>query len=349
MAKINADQLTKKLQQSISPVYLVTGDDPLLLMEACDSIRQTAKTHGFIERELYSTDSNFHWDTLIESNSAMSLFAEKKIIEIRIHNGKPGDSGSKAIQEYCAHINDDTLLLLVSPKLDKRTLNSKWCSEIADKGELITVWPVNAQQFPRWIHQRLLHAGIKADEQAIEILCAKVEGNLLAAVQEIEKLKVVADDKNIDAQTMAKLVSNSARYDVFGLVDKALLGDMRSASKMLHGLKSEGTEPLIVLWALTKEIRTLAAIKEATQEGKSIDAALNAFHVWQNRKQIVKHAYQRMSLDQLYLLMKKLSQTDKTIKGLMAGDSWNLLLDVILSLSGTDILSQRTSSLNLSC
>lgn len=347
MAKLRYDQLDKALAKHIAPIYVVTGDETLLVQEACDKIRGKAKAQGYLERELYHTDAGFQWDTLINSSNSLSLFAEKKIIEIRIHNGKPGDAGSKAIIEYCQAISNDNLLLLIFPKVDKRTQNTKWFKTLDSNGEIISIWPVNAQQLPHWVEQRLNAAGLHANRDAIEILCAKTEGNLLAAVQEIEKLKLIVADKTIDASTMADAVTDSARYDVFSLADKAIIGDSRSAVASLNGLRAEGTEATLVLWALSREIRTLASIKEGVENGKSIDFCAKQAGVWDNRKSIIKQAVNRLHLRQIHLLVRKSSNADKMIKGILKGDVWNVLLDIVLSLAGNDALNARSTKLGL--
>jgi len=347
MAKLRLEQLDAALKKRINPVYLVTGDEALLVQEACDAIRSAARKQGFLERELYHTDAGFQWDYLANSASAMSLFADKKIIEIRVHNGKPGDAGSKALLEYCQSINEETLLLLVLPKIDKRSQNSKWYKALEKAGDIITIWPISVQQLPRWINQRLNAAGLNADNQAIDILTAKVEGNLLAAAQEIEKLKLVANDQYIDAATMSDAVTTSARYDVFGLVDKAMLGNSRAATESLQGLRGEGTEPAIILWALSREIRTLALIKESIDNGKSFDFAAKSHGVWDSKKALVKQAIHRLSLKQLHSLNRKASNTDKSIKGIVKSDVWNQLMDMTLCLSGTQALNERSSRLSM--
>lgn len=341
MAKLSFEQLHKALKQQLAPAYLVTGDEPLTVQESCDAVRASARQQGFTERELYHTDSGFQWPQLLHSANSMSLFAERKIIEIRIHNGKPGDAGSKAIVEYCQAPAADNLLLLVCPKLERASQNSKWYKAIDGIGAVVTIWPVNAKQMPRWIEQRLQRAGIRADSQAVDILANRVEGNLLAAAQEIEKLKLVATDGFIDSQTMANAVVDSARYDVFGLVDKALAGDARGAAATLNGLRGEGSEPTIILWALTREVRALMALKQALSNGQALEAVARRHGVFDNRMPAVRGALQRIQMATLRLLIKECAYIDRTIKGMAAGDCWGALLDVVLTLSGNRALSGR--------
>lgn len=350
MAKLRSDQLEKTLantKSALSPIYLISGDEPLLVQEACDAVRQAAKKRDFLERELHHTDAGFHWDTLHHSANSISLFAEKKLIEIRVHNGKPGDAGSKALVEYAEAPSEDNVLLLEFPKLDKRTQNSKWFKALDKVGTIVTIWPISSQQMPHWVSTRLARAGLNADPQAIEILCAKTEGNLLAASQEIEKLKLLTDSEHIDAATMANAVTTSARYDVFGLADKALSGDSRASVVHLQGLRGEGTEPTIVLWALAREIRALTAIKEALDNGKSFDFVAKSAGVWDNRKTLVRNALKRLNRTQLHLLVRKASLADKVIKGLGSGDIWNVLLDIVLSMSGAHALNAKSQKMLL--
>lgn len=347
MAKLRVDQLGSNLKKNLGTIYLVTGDENLLVQEACDQIRHTAATNGYTERELHHTDAGFHWDTLTNSANSLSLFAEKKLIEIRVHNGKPGDAGSKAIAEYTQGAQDENILLLVMPKLDKRTQNSKWYKAIDSKGFIVTVWPISPHQLPHWIEQRLQQQGLSATPEAIEILCAKIEGNLLAAVQEIEKLKLLIEDKHIDAQTMADAVTDSARYDVFSLVDKAIASDSRAAITHLHGLRGEGTEATLILWALSREIRALTLMKESMDNGKSFDFAAKQAGVWDKRKTLMQRAVSRLHIRQLHMLIRKSGQADKIIKGIVRGDIWSVLIDIVLSLAGTEALNAKSQKLNL--
>ena len=341
MAKINIEQLGKSLNQGLSPVYLVSGDEPLLVQESCDAIRTAAKSEGFTERELFHTDAGFQWPQLLHSANSLSLFAERKIIEVRIHNGKPGDAGSKALVEYCQAPSADNLLLLVSPKLDRATQNSKWYKAIDAVGSTLTIWPINAKQMPRWIDQRMQRAGIRADSQAIDILAGRVEGNLLAAAQEIEKLKLVAQDGYIDSQTMANAVVDSARYDVFGLADKALSGNASAAATTLNGLRAEGSEATIVLWAITREIRALLALKQALSNGQALEGVARRHGIFDNRLPVIRGALQRLQMPTLRLALKECAYIDRCIKGMAHDDPWSALLDVVLTLSGSRALSGR--------
>lgn len=347
MPKINADQLARQLDKAIPPVILICGDETLLIEEAADRIRQKARKAGFTERELHHTDANFSWQHLIQNANSLSLFSEKKILEIRIPNGKPGDQGSKALCEYCANYNEDTLVLLICPKLDRAAQNSKWFKTVESTGATVIIWPINPDQLPTWLDKRLKANGLEADSQAIDILVQKVEGNLLAGAQEIEKLKLLSTDTLITAQTMKDAVSDSARFDVFTMIDKALNNDAVSASAALHGLQGEGAEPMQLLWAITNELRTLASIKEATDAGIHFSQAAKGFRVWKNRERLIQQSLSRFSIKQLHLLVRKCVTIDKTIKGMGDDNTWPLLLDVILSLANVNVFNSRTQKMVL--
>ncbi|KUJ83323.1 DNA polymerase III subunit delta [Microbulbifer flavimaris] len=328
--RLNPRQLPQSLNKGLAPIYIVSGDEPLLVQECCDSIRAAAKKQGFNERELLHAEHNFDWGQLLASAGSMSLFAEKKLIEVRLPNGKPGDKGSKALQEFAQIGGEDLVLLLVLPKVDRSQLNSKWMKTLEQRGALIQVWPVDANEMPRWIHQRLRAEGLDAEPEAIQILAERVEGNLLAASQEIEKLKLLSSDNLITAATMNDAVASSARYDVFGLIDRALAGDAEAAVKTLHGLRAEGVEAPVVLWALAREIRSLLEIGEKLDQGQPINRLVRI----QKRQPLVQTALSRLSRRQLEALLLRARAVDNAIKGGRELNPWTGLLELSLNLSG---------------
>ena len=347
MAKLRPEQLGQALSKQLAPIYLVSGDEPLLIQEACDAIRQAARQAGFSERELYHVDNNFEWGQLLAAANSLSLFAEKKIIELRMPNGKPGDKGGKALIEYTQSPASDNLLLVVTDKLDGATQKSKWFKAIDDAGIHVQVWPITPAQLPRWIGTRLQQAGLRADSSAIDLLASRIEGNLLAAAQEIEKLKLLTNDKMVSYELMASVVADSARYDVFGLADKALHGDARAAVKTLHGLKTEGTEPINILWAITRDIRSLVQISLAVSQGKHFDWAAKQAGVWDKRQPLIKAALQRLKPAQLQQLLRKANGIDKAVKGMRNAEPWDELLDLILNLAGVHSLHPSNDRLAL--
>lgn len=347
MAKLRPEQLSAALRKPLAPAYLISGDEPLLSQECCDLIRQAARKAGFSERELHHVDNGFDWDQLLTSVNSLSLFAERKIIELRMDSGKPGDKGAKALTSYCENPPPDTLLLIITPKLDASSQRSKWFKSLEQVADFVQIWPVTPMQLPRWIEQRMQQAGLNAGRAAIDMLAARIEGNLLAAAQEIEKLKLLAPDGQVSAEMIAGAVADSARYDVFSLLDKALHGDARAAVRTLHGLKGEGTDATVVLWALAREIRTLYQIAHAVQQGQPLERAAQSAGVWDKRKPLVAAALRRLKLTQLQMLMRKANGIDKAIKGLRNADVWDELMDVTLNLSGTFSLSPAVQKLSL--
>lgn len=339
--RVNPRQLPQQLERGLAPIYVVSGDEPLLVQECCDSIRAAAKRQGYSERELLHADHNFDWGLLLAAAGNLSLFADKKIIELRLPGGKPGDKGSKALQEFAAlgagdnmgsnRGDGENLLLLVLPRLDRAQLNSKWVKALDARGLLVQVWPVDAAEMPRWIHQRLRANRLEAEPEAIQLLAERVEGNLLAASQEIDKLKLLFSEKSADrlitASVMNKAVANSARYDVFSLIDKALAEDAAGAVKTLQGLRAEGVEAPVVLWALAREVRTLLEVREQRQP-------LARLVPIQKRQPLVQAAAARLKPAQLEQLLLRARAVDSAIKGSREMDPWGGLLELTLNLAG---------------
>ena len=240
--KVYPDKLASHLAKSVSPVYIVSGDEPLLVQEVSDQIRSELRNKGYLERQLFHVDGSFDWQDVLFSANSMSLFAEQKILELRLTSGKPGDKGSKALQEFIEQPPEDTTMLLILPRLDQATQRSKWFKALDAKGLFIQVWPIERRDLPRWIGQRMQRAGLKAERDAIEILIDRLEGNLLAAAQEVERLKLLAEDGRVTADLVQASVANNARYDVFGLIDVAVAQDRKQTYRMLQGLRNEGAE-----------------------------------------------------------------------------------------------------------
>lgn len=336
--KIRAEQLQSHLSKELLPVYVISGDEPLIAQESADAVRLAARNKGFSGREVFHGEGKFDWGQLHNEANALSLFAEKKIIEIRISNGKPGDKGSKALCELCANPSPDNLLLVILPKLERSAQNSKWVKALEAVGAHIQVWPITGDQLPRWIKQRLLESNITANQQAVEILAERVEGNLLAAVQEIEKLKLLAIEGKVDAIMMSSVVADSARYNLFEFVDKVLAGDAQSAARSLRGLHSEGTDAIPLLWAITRELRILIKASEQISRGENRDWALKNAGVWEKRLPLFRTAIQRCSAAHLRMLLYQAGAIDRGIKGMRKADIWDELTTLVLSLAGSQTL-----------
>ena len=331
--RLYPEKLADHLLQKLLPVYLVSGDEPLLLQECCDQIRQKARAENCNEREIIEGGvSNFNWQDILHSASNMSLFADRKLIELRLPSGKPGAEGSKALCEYLDIASGDDVLLIVSGKIDKQSTNSKWYKALDKAGVTVQVWPVDAKNLPRWLQQRVRNAGMSIDDDALRLLCERLEGNLLAAVQEVEKLKLLAADSKITMQTVTEAVSDNARYNLFDMADNALKGNASVSLRMLYGLRAEGTEPPVVLWALVREIRTLYEAQLDCDSGQSTQQALSSRRVWQNRMPLMQAALTRHNTHSLSLLLEQAARADGSIKGFADGKPWDNLSRLVITL-----------------
>ena len=346
--RLQAEKVQGHLADPLLPVYAVYGEEPLLIQEACDSIRGAAREQGFADREIFEVNQHFDWQQVLNEANSLSLFADKKILELRIPSGKPGKEGSKFFDQYCQNICRDNLLLVIFPKLDRASTNSKWFRTLDANGAVVPVWPINAAQMPNWINKRLLGAGVKANKEAVEILADRVEGNLLAASQEIEKLKLLTEDGGlIDAEAMSTAVADSARYNVFSLIDRILEGDSEAAARTLYGLRNEGTEPAAILWVLTRELRTLHKASEQIAAGAHTDWVLKDLGVWAKQQALVRSALKRLKTPQLTLLLRQASGVDRAIKGMSTASPWQELITMVLSTSGKNPIHPKNLRLGL--
>lgn len=312
------------------------------MQEAADSIRQHFRKQGFDEREVFNVEKSFDWNEFHHATNNLSLFAEKKILELRFTSAKLDDPAKKALHQYFEDPKSDFILLVSSPKLEAATLNTKWFKAIESHSALIQIWPVNREGLASWLEQRLLQENIRADATALQLLMDKVEGNLLAAMQEIEKLKLLSGNDsneliNLDANTVMQVVADSSRYSVYNLIDSTLSGDLARSQKILAGLRSEGLFPLVILNAFTREIRSLQPMVEKRQQGQGVNAIMQASRVWYNRKQPVGSALQRLTSEDIWQLLDHSKLIDQSIKGLSALNPWDEISRLMVKLGGKSI------------
>ncbi len=331
--KIQANQLSSHLKKSLAPCYLVTGDEHLLVGEALDAIREVARERGFGTRELHIATTGFDWPQLVASTSNLSLFAERRIIELRLPTGKPGRAGGQAIIDLVEQAGPELLFIVTGPKLDKGSGASKWAKAIDRKGVSLPIWPVGVRELPGWIASRMRSAGLRPDAEAVTLVADRVEGNLLAAGQEIEKLRLLLGAGPVSAEDVGDAVANSSRYDVYKLADAALAGDARRAVKILGGLRAEGVEPVIVVWALTRELRTLAMLDDVIRQGGDLGGAMQKSGVWRNRQGLVRSCVGRHQHGDFHKMLKVTGRADAAAKGQRAGDPWQIAADVVVNLS----------------
>ena len=347
MNKLRPEQLPHDLQTGLRPVYLISGDEMLLVQESCDAIRKAASQAGFSERERYYVGSQTDWSELLMASNSLSLFNNKKLIEFHTDSDKLGDSGSKAITAYLGKPSEDNILLIVTPKLKADQQKTKWLQAIIQQGAWVPVWPLEGAQFRHWISRRLKNSHLYADKDTIDILASRTEGNLLATAQEIEKLTLLAIDGKVSPSLMADAVGDNARFNVFDLVDKALCGDAQGAARCLQSLINEGVEMPIILWGLSREIRSLLTIKEMMDNGQASAKAFSSAGVWDKRKPLMQQAIDRLSRQQLNWLMRRASAVDKAIKGLHDIDARGALLDLTLNLAGVSVIDMNNQRLSL--
>lgn len=331
--KISANQLNSHLKNSLLPCYLVTGDEPLLVAEALDAIRAAAREHGFGSRELYIATTGFDWADLRGAAANLSLFAEKRIVELRLPTGKPGLKGGATIVEMTEQARDDLLFVVSAPKLDRSGAASKWAKSLEAAGGQCQVWPVGLRELPAWINARMKNAGLQPDRDAVQLIADRVEGNLLAAQQEIEKLRLLHGEGPISAADVDAAVVDSSRFDVYKLVDAAVAGDAARAVRILAGIRTEGLEPVIVMWALTRELRTLARLAESIQSGIDLSTGLRKAGVWQNRQGLVRACIGRHQVADFYQLIQLGARADAAAKGQLRADPWQLATQIVLGLS----------------
>lgn len=335
--RLRPDQLAAHLRKGLARLYLVFGEEPLQALEASDAIRAAARERDH-ERECLAVEAGFDWSALRQRASSPSLFAERRLIELRMGNAKPGDAGAQALAAYAARPPEDVALLITAGKLDWNTQKSRWFAALDEAGVVVAALPVEPRQLLGWIERRLRSRGLDPAPEAVALLAERVEGNLLAAAQEIEKLALLADERALSAEAVLAAVGDSARYSIYDFVDAALLGQPERVARTLGGLRDEGVEPVLVNWALHQEIRRLAMLAFARSQGQALESALAEQKVWEKRKPLLRQALQRLTLADCRCLLRACAGTDRTIKGAEAGSPWDALLANGLRLAGVEFL-----------
>lgn len=322
--EINVSQLAATLNKALAPVYMLSGEEPFQMEQSLDLIRKIAHKGGYTERQVLHVERSFDWSQISQQINNMSLFGDKKILELRLPTGKPGTAGAKALQDYCQQPPEDVLLLIHSGKLDKAALNSKWVQAINEIGTHIRIWPLSGADLIAWIQNRLRIDKLNHDRANAEYIASRVEGNMLAAAQEIEKMALLSIDS--DQPTEAWLADQS-KFSVFDLVDNILLGQRSQVVKILAHLQRESFAPNLVLWGLAELLRAvLYAGGSAGSKGVQ-----NAF-IYNKRNQLSQHV-RKFTPQQLHTLLAKCGQIDRMIKGRACGDVWQSFADVSLKLT----------------
>ncbi len=335
--QLRMEDLDRQLSQSLALLYVVVSDELLLSLETVDKIRKAARAQAYTEREVLTVERSFKWNELLAAKHAVSLFGDRKIIELRIPGGKPGKEGAQALQQYAAALNPDQLTIISLPKLDSASQKTAWVASLQQAGVWINIPTIERAQLPAWIAARLAMQQQSADPQSLNFIADQVEGNLLAAHQEIQKLGLLHPAGKLSFDVIHDAVLNVARYDVFKLGAAMLAGDAARVVRMIEGLKGEGTALPLVLWAMTEELRTLLRVKTGVSQGRPAGLLLKELRVWGPRERLMEPAARRLALATLQTALQQAAQIDKMIKGLRtkvyAGDAWDALLQLGLKIA----------------
>jgi DNA polymerase-3 subunit delta len=326
--RINTDQLPKTLEKSLANSWLVAGDEPLLAGEAADAIRARARAAGFTGRELFTADRGFDWSDLLASSQALSLLSERRILEVRMPTPRPGKEGGAVLAKLAADPPPDTLLLVMTTRLEGTTYSTAWFKAFEQHGAVVLAWPVEIGRLPRWISERAARRGLTLDTEGAMLLAERVEGNLLAAHQEIEKLALLHPHSRLGYEDVQNAVANSARYDVFQLGEAALEGDAARSLRILEGLRAEGAEAPLILWILCRELRGVAQLRATP--GASPGYGKQA----ERRAALLRRAVQRMAGQPLEPLFVAAANADRQVKGQGRGDAWISLTALVAALAG---------------
>ena len=339
--RIPSTQLASHLSKSLARFYLLFGSEALLIEEGSDQIRVAAQANGFSEVIRYSVGIDFEWQELRDQSQTLSLFSSQRLIEIRVPSGRLGEGGTAALLDFVAEPTPDTVLLVLMGRLDKRTQSSRWFKAVETAGVLVDARPVSFQQLPQWIERRLRANDILTAREVSARLAYYVEGNLLAASQEVDKLSLLlGPGANLDLKTLEAIVADHARFSVFTLVDACLSGDVARSVRVLGGLRREGTDASLVLWALVREVRSMVTISRHLGEGRSRQTVYRQCGVWSSRGPLVTAALARHRPNFWTGLRARLLLAEQAIKGgtRVVGGPWLELERILLRICGINNL-----------
>jgi DNA polymerase-3 subunit delta len=322
MARLDSTQLKQHLKQALSPLYVLVGDEPLAQSECLDAIRQAARKAGVDERTSYIVERNFNWQSIQQFSQALSLFSSLRILEIHIPSGKPGVDGGKALTELATNLIPDTTTIIILPALEREAKNSAWFNALQNASTLIELKEISSNQLPQWLAARLKLQNQSTDAISLAFIANQVEGNLLAAHQEIQKLGLLYPAGEISVEAVREAVLNVSRYDAFQLGEAVLAGDAARTSRILQGLQDEGENAVAVMNPLMWVLRPLVRIKYAEARGENLMTAMSNARIFGDKQNLVKRALTRLSIRQLEAALQKLCDIDRTAKGVMQGDAW---------------------------
>ncbi|XXQ69367.1 DNA polymerase III subunit delta [Neisseriaceae bacterium B1] len=335
MPTLAPEQLSGSLNAPLQSLYVIHGEEDLLRIEALDLLRAAAKQQGYLNRESHTIDSaSYDWNSLLAQAQSAGLFADLKLLEIHIPSGKPGKTGGDALQDLADNLPPDTCTIIMLPKLEKAQTQAKWFLALAKHGTVIEAKAITANVLPAWIRERLNQHGLNIEADALALFAERVEGNLLAAKQEIDKLALLHPQGHLltiaDAE---QAVANVARFDVFQLSSAWMTGDARRCARLLDGLEAEGEEPVLLVWAVAEDIRTLIRLTAALKQGKSVAAVRNELRLWGDKQYTAPKAVSRITPTQLITALQTCAQIDRQIKGAEDGDAWTTFKHLVMQLA----------------
>lgn len=328
--KLGPERLADALKGALPPTCFIAGDEPLQREESADRIRAAARAQGYTDREVFVVERGFDWGSLLAAGASLSLFSSKRIIELRLPTAKPGTQGAEILAAYAKEPAPDTLLLVIAE--DKLEGNPVWASALERAGIMVQVWPVPPAEVPGWVRQRLKSRGLEPTADAVALIAGRVEGNLLAAAQEVDKLALLQPAGHLDAEAVAEAVADSARFDAFKLVDAALAGDLPRSVRVLEGLEAEGEEPVLVLGALLRQFKELASLALEIEAGAPAARVLAG--VWERRRPLLQAALKRRKARGWRRLLKRAQRADLVMKGRAPGKPWDELLELTTGMAG---------------
>ena len=334
MAELKPERLAAQLAaEPLRPAYLIAGPEALVVLEAADAVRAAARTQGIGEREVYDIEGKSpDWDSVAAAFQAPGLFANRRVVEVRMPGGKPGKDGSEILSQFCADPPSDVVLLVTCAEWSKQH-GGKWSEAVGRVGHIAVAWAIKPHELPEWIERRLRARGLRADRDAVQSLAERVEGNLLAAAQEVDKLALLSDGETIDLERMQTLVADAARFDVFRVLDAAMNGQGGQVSRMLAGLRAEGEAVPALLGMVVMELQRTAALARVNARGGNINAEFKAQRIWDSKQPMYRRALQRHDARRWEALLAQAGRVDRMAKGRESGDAWVALERLLLAVA----------------
>lgn len=338
--QVYLNQLSQHLKP-LRPVYILSGDEPLQLLESANHIRQASKDQGIQSRTVFNVDHRFNWDDLLLEANSMSLFADSKLLELRFNSSTVNKEAGNALTEYLQHKSENDILLITLPAITPKVMNTSWYKALDDEGITLRVWPIDKEKLPQWLQHRAKQQNVKLDYDAATLLADRIEGNLLAAKQEIDKLQILFYGKSVSAEDIETTVADNARFSLFTLIDSMLAQKAIDSLRALKGLEGEGSHPIQINSQIKQKLHQLLTLKQLTEEGQSVEQAIKKVYLPPKQKNTMKYLVPRLRLRQLEALLAHCATVDHIIKGLKQGNPWVELQAIILSLAGVSLSTNR--------